>query len=79
MCIGEGNGNPLQDSCLGNSMGRGGWQTIYSPWGHKDSDTTEHTAHECTTDVVSVSFNTCLFFQLHFTFCHLFYEFIKFL
>ena len=22
---GEGNGNPLQDSCLENPMGRGGW------------------------------------------------------
>ena len=24
---GEGNGNPLQYTCLGNSMGRGAWQT----------------------------------------------------
>ena len=63
MCTGEGNGNPLQDSCLVKSRGRGAWQTIYSPWGHKDSDTTEHTAHdEYTPDVVSMSFNTCLFF-----------------
>ena len=63
MCIGEGNGNSLQDSCLGNSIGRGAWQTIHSPWGHEDSDTTEHTAHnEYTTDVISVGFNTCLFF-----------------
>ena len=23
---GEGNGNPLQDSCLGNPMNRGAWQ-----------------------------------------------------
>ena len=23
---GEGNGNPLQDSCLGNPMDRGAWQ-----------------------------------------------------
>ena len=23
---GEGNGNPLQYSCLGNPMGRGGWR-----------------------------------------------------
>ena len=23
---GEGNGNPLQDSCLENSMNRGAWQ-----------------------------------------------------
>ena len=31
---GEGNGNPLQDSCLGNPMDRGAWWG-YSPWGHK--------------------------------------------
>ena len=24
---GEGNGNPLQYSCLGNLVGRGAWQT----------------------------------------------------
>ena len=41
---GEGNGNPLQHSCLENSMGRGAcgaWQATYSPWGCKESDTTE--------------------------------------
>ena len=28
---GEGNGNPLQYSCLGNPMGRGAWQaTVHS-------------------------------------------------
>ena len=26
-CPGEGNGNPLQDSCLGNAMDRGAWWT----------------------------------------------------
>ena len=36
----EGNGNPLQYSCLENSMDRGAWWG-YSPWGHKESDTTE--------------------------------------
>ena len=25
-CPGEGNGNPLQHSCLGNPMGGGAWQ-----------------------------------------------------
>ena len=25
---GEGNGNPLQHSCLGNPLGRGAWQVI---------------------------------------------------
>ena len=32
--LGEGNGNPLQHSCLENSMGRGAcgaWQATYSP------------------------------------------------
>ena len=33
----EGNGYPLQYSCLENSMDRG----AYSPWGLKESDTTE--------------------------------------
>ena len=39
--IGEENGNPLQYSCLENSMDRGAWWAIYSLWGHKESDTTE--------------------------------------
>ena len=33
---GEGDGNPLQCSCLENSMDRG-----YSPWGRKESDITK--------------------------------------
>ena len=39
-CPGEGNGNPLQYSCLANSMDRGAWQG-YSPWGCKELDVTE--------------------------------------
>ena len=37
---GEGNGNPLQYSCLENSMD---WRTLvgYSPWGCKELDMTE--------------------------------------
>ena len=35
---GEGNGNPLQYSCLENSTDGGAW---WSPWGCKESDTTE--------------------------------------
>ena len=43
---GEGNGNPLQYYCLENSMDRGafhGQRSLvgYSPWGRKESDTTE--------------------------------------
>ena len=36
---GEGNGNPLQYSCLGNHMGRGArWATVH---GVTESDTTK--------------------------------------
>ena len=35
----EGNGNPLEYSCLGNPIDRGAWLG-YSPWGHKELDTT---------------------------------------
>ena len=35
---GEGNGNSLQYSCLGNPMDRGAW-------GHKESDTTWQVNH----------------------------------
>ena len=37
---GVGHGNPLQYACLENPMDRGAWWAIYSPWGHKESDTT---------------------------------------
>ena len=38
--FGEGNGYPLQHSCLENSMEQ--WSLVsYTPWGCKESDTTE--------------------------------------
>ena len=37
----EGNGNPLQYSCLGNPMDRGALQAIYSSWRCKELDMTE--------------------------------------
>ena len=37
---GEGNGNSPQNSCLENPMDKGAWPAS-SPWGHKESDTTE--------------------------------------
>ena len=40
---GDENGNPLQYSCLKNSMGRG--LMSYSLQGHKESDTTERLIH----------------------------------
>ena len=39
-CIGEGNGNPLQYSCLENPMGRGSLGGCRL-WGRAESDTTE--------------------------------------
>ena len=36
--LGEGNGYPLQYSCLENSMDRGAWRAT---WDLKDSDMTE--------------------------------------
>jgi len=43
----EGKSNPLQYSCLENSLDGGGWPA-YSPWGRTELDTTEWTAHDCT-------------------------------
>ena len=42
--LGDGNGNPLQYSCLENPMGRGAW----CPGGRKELDTTErlHFTHD---------------------------------
>ena len=50
--LGVGNGNPLQHSCLENSMDRVALAG-YSPWGHKESDMTERLRtpaymHTCT-------------------------------
>ena len=41
---GGGHGNPLQYSCLENPHGQRSL-TGYSPWNHKESDTTEATEH----------------------------------
>ena len=45
-CPGEGNGSPFQYSCLENPMDLRSLVTCslvgYSPWGRKESDTTEH-------------------------------------
>ena len=40
--LGKGNGNPLQDSCLENSMDRGAWRgTVYGVAEGQSKDTTE--------------------------------------
>ena len=41
-----GNGNPLQYSCLENSMNRGAWRATVP--GITESDTTEHVFHGIT-------------------------------
>ena len=54
-----GNGNPLQCSCLENSHGQRSLGNC-SPWGHKESVMTEHSAHSVfpqpliTTNLLSV-------------------------
>ena len=40
---GEGNGNPLQYSCLENSPDREGSLAGYSPWDQGESNSVEHT------------------------------------
>ena len=44
-CIGEGNGNPLQYSCLENPQGQRSLVGCRL-WGHTDSDTTEATQQQ---------------------------------
>ena len=44
---GVGNGNPLQYSCLKNSMDRN--LVGYCPWGWKELDTTDHVCHSLPT------------------------------
>ena len=50
---GEGNGNLLQYSCLGESHGQRSL-VAYSPWGHKESDMTEATYHAYTDNKMKV-------------------------
>ena len=40
---GEGNGNPLQCSCLENPREGGAWWAVCPLWGRTESDTTEAT------------------------------------
>ena len=60
-----GSGNPLQYSCLENPHG----QRIlvgYSPWGHKESDTTEMTEHTYTHVCDQQPFPGCSHMQIGF-------------
>ena len=50
---GEGNGNPLHYSCLGNPMDRGAWQaTVHGVT--KESDTTQRLEQQCSRNKKSV-------------------------
>ena len=48
-----GNGNPLQYSCLENSVDRGAWWA--TPWGHKEANMTTHT-RAVLTNLFNISF-----------------------
>ena len=52
---GEGNGNLLQYSCLGNLMDRRAWWAT-SPWGHEGPDTrlTEKTGNYTEINIVKI-------------------------
>ena len=68
-CPGEGNGYPLQYSCLENSMGRRAWRATalvgYTPQGHKESDPTEQitlysTGNNIRYSVINCNRNMCV-------------------
>ena len=44
---GGGNGNPLQDSCMENSMNRGAWETAVHGITESDMPATEHVCFSC--------------------------------
>ena len=71
---GEGNGNPLQYSCLGNSMDRGAWQaTVHGAAKELDPTYTTTSVHPTRETQAS----PCLYQSPHFScilFSHLFLE-----
>ena len=62
---GEVNGNSLQYSCLKNPMDGGTWLG-YSPWGHKESDTTERLYSLIQLHHINISKSLNLLLKLHF-------------
>ena len=54
-----GNDKPLQYSGLENSTDRGAWRA-YSPWSHKESDTTERCRHTHIMDCDKNELRECL-------------------
>ena len=57
---GGGQCNSLHYSCLENSMDRGAWRATYSPWGHKELETTEATNTHTHTHTQIISGQKCL-------------------
>ena len=58
---GEGHGNPLQYSCLGNPYGQRSL-AVYSPWGCKESDMTGRLSTQHRSDnsyIIHVSADVC--------------------
>ena len=61
-CPGEGNGNPLQYSCLGNPIDRGAWQvTVHGV--AKESDMTEQVNNNNNVEMNSFGNVPQVFFQ----------------
>ena len=55
----------LQCSCLENPMDRGAWQG-YSPWGHRDSDSTERLSFHCSLPLMDPGVtDTSMFSQMY--------------
>ena len=63
----EENGNPLQYSCLENSMDRGAWCTAVH-WGHKELDTTEQRRKQTQLWPHKMKFYLLEFYLVHRTF-----------
>ena len=61
---GEGNGNPLQYSCLENPMDRS--LVGYSPWGRKELDTTEQLHFPFDPDGFMYVFQSCKLYDMKF-------------
>ena len=62
---GEGHGNLLQQSCLGNPHGQRRL-TGYSPWGHKESDTTDSIAqHVCVCVYIYIYIYMYIYIYIH--------------
>ena len=73
---GKGNGNPIQDSCLGNPMDRGAWRTAVHGVAKGQTQLSYRTA--AAADIITQKFfNFGLFdqvFQIHSFLCFMFFH-----